>query len=140
MKLVKYLVKQNFQEQEEVGLKLKAKGRQRFRLVSARRKTDGNLVGQVTLLPEIDLGDPLDGVRLKSQDRYLRNCPASKDHLAKEVGDNENKEEVESTGDGHFGRLHTGTGVDSNISSIPNLSNPASVRRRKGHCRGMTRL
>merc|ERR1719341_1237242 len=128
------------QEQEEVGLKLKAKGRQRFRLVSARRKTDGNLVGQVTLLPEIELGDPLDGVRLKSQDRYLRDCPASKDHLAKEeVGDNENKEEVESTWDRHFGRLHAGTGVDSNINPISDLSNPASVRRRKGHCRGMTR-
>merc|ERR1719430_2329133 len=91
------------QDQEEVGLKLKAKGRQRFRLVSARRQSDGNLVGQVTLLPEIDLGDPLDGVRLKSQDRYRRNPSVPKEHLLKmEEGDEVVKEEA---GDGCFGRL-----------------------------------
>ena len=131
-------VKLNIQEQEEVGLKLKAKARQRFRLVSARRKADGNLVGQVTLLHDIDLGDPLDGVRLKSQDRHRRNQSVSKEHLATEERDyDEDKEGEEMAGDGCLGRLR---GVDSNINPIPNPSKPASVRRRRGHCQGMTRL
>ena len=133
------LLKLNIQEQEEVGLKLKAKARQRFRLVSARRKADGNLVGQVTLLHDIDLGDPLDGVRLKSQDRHRRNQSVSKEHLATEEGDDDEykEEEEEMAGDGCLGRLR---GVDSNINPIPNPSKPVSVRRRRGHCQGMTRL
>ena len=123
-------VKLDFQEQEEVGLKLKAKGRQRFRLVSARRQSDGNLVGQVTLLPEIDLADPLDAVRLKSQDRYRR-----KQSVAKEEVDNIVKEEEDIAGDGCFGRLYTAM-----RRSETNSSNPASVRKRRSHCQGMTRL
>merc|ERR1719234_922363 len=107
------------QEQEEVGLKLKAKGRQRFRLVSARRQTDGNLVGQVALLPEIDLGDPLDGVRLKSQDRYRR-----KQSVAKEEVDDTVKEEEDMVGDGCLGRLHTPM-----RRSETNSSNPVTVRK-----------
>ena len=128
-----------FQEQEEVGLKLKAKGRQRFRLVSARRQTDGNLVGQVTLLPEIDLGDPLDGVRLKSQDRYRSRNPSS---VAKEELDEVVKEEEAKAGNGCFGRLHTAMrrGEDSNLDPVTNPSSSIGIMRRKSHCQGMTRL
>ena len=133
-------VKLNIQEQEEVGLKLKAKARQRFRLVSARRKADGNLVGQVTLLHDIDLGDPLDGVRLKSLDRHRRNKSVSKEHLATEEGDDDAvKEEEEMAGVGCLGRLR-GVDTDSNINPNPNPSNPVRVTRRRGHCQGMTRL
>merc|ERR1711971_477076 len=121
------------QEQEEVGLKLKAKGRQRFRLVSARRQSDGNLVGQVTLLSEIDLGDPLDGVRLKSQDRYRR-----KQSVAKEEVDDTVKEEEDMVGDGCLGRLHNAIRRRES-NNIANSSNPVNVRKRRNHCQGMTR-
>ena len=134
-------VKLNLQEQEEVGLKLKAKGRQRFRLVSARRQSDGNLVGQVTLLPEIDLGDPLDGVRLKSQDRYRRNQWVAKDYHSMEEMDGTLKEEVEMSGGGCFERLHSAMRRrESNISPITNSSDPVPIRRRRSHCQGVTRL
>ena len=118
---------------------MKAKGRQRFRLVSARRQTDGNLVGQVTLLPEIDLGDPLDGVRLRSQDRYRSRNPSS---VAKEELDDAVKGEDAKAGDGCFGRLRTAMrrGEDSNLNPVTNPSSSIGVRRRKSHCQGMTRL
>ena len=105
--------------------------------MSARRQSDGNLVGQVTLLPEIDLGDPLDGVRLKSQDRYRR-----KQSVAKEEVDDTVKEEEDMVGDGCLGRLHTTMRrKESNIMSpITNSSNPVNVRKRRNHCQGMTRL
>merc|ERR1719494_1571697 len=85
------------QEQEEVGLK--AKGKQRFRLVSARRQSDGNLVGQVTMLHELDLGDPLDSVRLKSHDRLREGVWMSKVGTASESG-----KEAEGGAGSCFGR------------------------------------
>merc|ERR1719239_531913 len=128
------------QDQEEVGLKLKAKGRQRFRLVSARRQSDGNLVGQVTLLPEMDLGDPLDGVRLKSQDRYRRNQWVAKDHHSMVEMDGVLKEEVEMSGGGCFERLHSAMRrKESNISPMTKSSNPVPIRRRRSHRQGVTR-
>merc|ERR1711892_983394 len=54
---------------QEVGLKLKARGKQRFRLLSARRTLDGILMGDVILLQDKELGDPLWGFRLKSLDK-----------------------------------------------------------------------
>jgi len=55
----------------EVGLRLKARGRQRFRLLSARRQADGNLMAKVVMLTDIVLDDdPLHQVRLASLDRF----------------------------------------------------------------------
>ena len=125
------------QEQEEVGLKLKAKGRQRFRLVSARRQTDGNLVGQVTLLHELVLGDPLDGIRLKSQDRTRINQLVSKDQNTTEGMDG-GVEEDEERGDGRsFGprRLQSSMGEEPQGRNSNNL-----VKRGRSHCQRMTRL
>ena len=125
------------QEQEEVGLKLKAKGRQRFRLVSARRQTDGNLVGQVTLLHELVLGDPLDGIRLKSQDRTRINQLVSKDQNTTEGMDGGVEEDEERGGGRSFGprRLQSSMGEEpqGRNSNIP-------VKRGRSHCQGMTRL
>jgi len=53
----------------DVGLKLKARGRQRFRLLSVRRTTGGILMGEVAILQDTKLGDPLWGIRLKGLDR-----------------------------------------------------------------------
>ena len=125
------------QEQEEVGLKLKAKGRQRFRLVSARRQTDGNLVGQVTLLHELVLGDPLDGIRLKSQDRTRINQLVSKDQNTTEGMDGGVEEDEERGGGRSFGprRLQSSMGEEPQGRNSNNL-----VKRGRSHCQGMTRL
>lgn len=61
------------EEDREVGLKIKARGRQRFKLMSTRRQVDGNLVGEVKMLVDNELEEPLDFVRIKSFDRFLEN-------------------------------------------------------------------
>ncbi len=53
----------------EVGFKIKAKGRQRFRVLSQRRQIDGTKIATVEILREVELGDPLYNIRLKSLDR-----------------------------------------------------------------------
>lgn len=53
----------------EVGLKIKAKGRQRFRILSQRRQIDGTKIATVEILREKDLSDPLYNIRLQSRDR-----------------------------------------------------------------------
>merc|ERR1719219_3235734 len=53
----------------EVGLKIKAKGRQRFRVISERRQVDGTKIATVEILREIELSDPFRDVRLLSRDR-----------------------------------------------------------------------
>ena len=61
----------HYQEEdgEAAGLKIKARGRQRFRIISARRQVDGNLVGEVRMLVDRELPEPLSMLRLKSWDR-----------------------------------------------------------------------
>ena len=58
-------------EEREVGLKIKARGRQRFKLMSTRRQVDGNLVGEVKMLVDKELEEPLDMVKIKSLDRFV---------------------------------------------------------------------
>ena len=58
-------------EEREVGLKIKARGRQRFKLMSTRRQVDGNLVGEVKMLVDKELEEPLDMVKIKSLDRFM---------------------------------------------------------------------
>ena len=53
----------------EVGFKIKVKGRQRFRVLSSRTQIDGTRLAKVELLREKVLGDPLLDVRLRSLDR-----------------------------------------------------------------------
>lgn len=53
----------------EVGLKIKAKGRQRFKILSQRRQVDGIKMATVEFLKEIELTDPFYDVRLLSRDR-----------------------------------------------------------------------
>ena len=53
----------------EVGLKIKAKGRQRFRVLNMRRQVDGTKMATVEFLKEIELTDPFYDVRLLSRDR-----------------------------------------------------------------------
>ena len=53
----------------EVGLKIKAKGRQRFKILSQRRTVDGTKMATVEFLKEIELTDPFHDVRLLSRDR-----------------------------------------------------------------------
>jgi len=59
------------QDEREVGLKIKARGRQRFKLVSTRRQVDGNLVGEVKMLVDNDLEEPLSLINIKSYERFL---------------------------------------------------------------------
>ena len=53
----------------DVGYHIKAKGRQRFRLISIRRQADGNRIATVDILREKVLSDPLYETRLISRDR-----------------------------------------------------------------------
>jgi len=59
------------QDEREVGLKIKARGRQRFKLISTRRQVDGNLHGEVKMLVDNDLEEPLNLIKIKSYDRFL---------------------------------------------------------------------
>lgn len=71
-------------ESLEVGLKIKAKGRQRFRVLNQRRQVDGNKIATVEILREVELPDPLYEIRLLSRDR-LR--PHYEDSLVRESGE-----------------------------------------------------
>ena len=51
-------------DSEDRGLRLKARGGQRFLLVSARRTGAGHLAGIVLTLPDTELGEPLGITRL----------------------------------------------------------------------------
>jgi cereblon len=53
----------------ELGLKIKAKGRQRFKVLSQRRSIDGTKIATVEILKEIQLPDPMWQIRLISRDR-----------------------------------------------------------------------
>lgn len=57
---------------ETVGFKIKAKGRQRFRLISINKDLDGHLVGNVAILPEVQLHHPLHSARLRSCDKLAK--------------------------------------------------------------------
>ena len=67
----------------EVGFKMKVKGRQRFRVLSSRTQIDGTRVAKVELLRERVLGDPLLDVRLRSLDRFRgpRDASSSEDDV-----------------------------------------------------------
>jgi len=58
-------------DDREVGLKIKARGRQRFKLISTRRQVDGTLIGEVRMLVDKELEEPLDIVKIKSWDRFM---------------------------------------------------------------------
>lgn len=57
-------------EEELAGFCIKAKGRQRFRVVESQRQVDGNINATVKILPEVILPDSLHEVRDRSLDRY----------------------------------------------------------------------
>lgn len=57
-------------EEELAGFCIKAKGRQRFRVVESQRQVDGNVTATVKILPEVILPDSLHEVRDRSLDRY----------------------------------------------------------------------
>lgn len=123
-------------EQEEVGLKVKAKGKQRFRLVYARRQSDGNLVGQVTMLHELDLGDPLDSVRLKSHDRLREGVSMSTVGTAA----SESGKEAEGGAGSYFGRSLSSEGRGKGESGThPDIILSSPVKRNRKYCHGMTR-
>ncbi|XP_072178020.1 protein cereblon-like [Diadema setosum] len=59
-------------EEDEGGvetMRIKAMGRQRFKVMETRRQTDGILIGQVMILPERKVADPLQCIRCHSLDR-----------------------------------------------------------------------
>ncbi|XP_047498018.1 protein cereblon-like isoform X1 [Penaeus chinensis] len=59
-----------YQEEELTGaLTIKAKGRQRFRVMSTRQETSGLIVARVKILPEIRMECPFEMVRLRSLDK-----------------------------------------------------------------------
>ncbi|PNF42523.1 hypothetical protein B7P43_G08253 [Cryptotermes secundus] len=57
-------------EEDLAGFRIKAKGRQRFRVMESQRQVDGNVTATVKILPEVILPDSLHGVRDRSLDRY----------------------------------------------------------------------
>jgi len=82
----------------EVGLKIKAKGRQRFRILSQRRQIDGTKIATVEILREIELSDPLYDIRLLSRDRlrpfHPEECESESDRNKQES--DKNKQESEN--------------------------------------------
>ncbi|XP_033122255.1 protein cereblon-like isoform X2 [Anneissia japonica] len=48
------------------SMKIKAMGRQRFKIMDITRQADGNMVGKVQILPDKDIVDPLHGARFNS--------------------------------------------------------------------------
>jgi len=62
---------EQFDEPGYAGLKLRVRGRQRFKLVSTRRQVDGNLVGEVKMLVDRDLAEPDEELRIPSWDRFM---------------------------------------------------------------------
>ncbi|KAG0728471.1 Protein cereblon [Chionoecetes opilio] len=56
---------------EEVtpSMSIKAKGRQRFKVVSTHRESTGLTVAKVQILPEIQMGSPFEMMRLRSLDK-----------------------------------------------------------------------
>lgn len=66
-------------DEDEAGIgtmRLKAIGRQRFKVIESHRQLDGILMGKVLILEEKEVTDPLEGVRLKSY-RARRVPPSS---------------------------------------------------------------
>ncbi|XP_063231995.1 protein cereblon isoform X2 [Bacillus rossius redtenbacheri] len=60
-----------FQDEDaEAGFRVKAKGRQRFKILETRRQFDGNVSARVRVLPERILPHSLAEVRLASLDRF----------------------------------------------------------------------
>lgn len=51
-------------------INVKAKGRQRFKIMNTRREVTGCLVAQVKILPEVHLPDPFEHMRLRSLDKF----------------------------------------------------------------------
>lgn len=65
-----------YQEEEGTGaLSIKAKGRQRFKLMSTRRETTGLVVARVQILPEIRMENPFDLMRLQCLDKMALSDP-----------------------------------------------------------------
>ena len=79
-------------EGEAAGLKIKARGRQRFRIISARRQVDGNLVGEVRMLVDRELPEPLSMLRLKSWDRLATFPDNRGESLSPEAGEETNRQ------------------------------------------------
>nr|CAD7573474.1 unnamed protein product [Timema californicum] len=65
------------QEQRSAGFKVKAKGRQRFKILETHRQVDGNVSARVRILPEVVLPHSLNEIRLASLDRH-QSCPGQK--------------------------------------------------------------
>ncbi|XP_076031486.1 E3 ubiquitin ligase component cereblon isoform X2 [Oratosquilla oratoria] len=73
-----------FQEDEMTGaLSIKAKGRQRFRILNTRQETSGCVVARVQILPEVQMPDPLQYVQLPSLDRV--NIPSTEPEGAQAI-------------------------------------------------------
>ncbi|XP_064119954.1 protein cereblon-like [Macrobrachium nipponense] len=69
-----------YQEEEGSGaLSIKAKGRQRFKLISTRREMTGLVVAQVKILPEIRMENPFEMMRLQSLDKMLLSPPVEEE-------------------------------------------------------------
>ncbi|KAK7072706.1 hypothetical protein SK128_017287 [Halocaridina rubra] len=65
-----------FQEEENTGaLSVKAKGRQRFRVLSTRHEMTGLVVARVQILPEIRMECPFQMMRLQSLDKMTLSHP-----------------------------------------------------------------
>lgn len=97
----------------EAGYHIKAKGRQRFKIISIRRQVDGNRIATVDILREKVLPDPLYETRLITRDR-LR--PFSPDPELKEPS-SEIVFADEVPGDNNQDDTQDGASGTSNISS-----------------------
>ena len=80
------------EEGEAAGLKIKARGRQRFRIVSTRRQVDGNLLGEVRMLVDRELPEPLRMLRIKSWDRLATFPDHSAESVSPEAEEETNKQ------------------------------------------------
>ncbi|PSN56203.1 Protein cereblon [Blattella germanica] len=60
-------------DENRIGFRIKAKGRQRFQIIETERRMDGNVIGKVKILPEVVLPPSLFEQGLRCLDRFRTN-------------------------------------------------------------------
>ena len=109
-----------------IGLKIKARGRQRFRLQSTRRQVDGNLIGEVKLLTDREHEEPDLDFRVPRLERFSRKFPDE------ECSESSPEEQVaqKSSKQSYFSFLAMLTRSSSSSSLVSSSLSLKSPRRR----------
>ncbi|XP_023335486.1 protein cereblon [Eurytemora carolleeae] len=117
---------QDVEDVNSVEFKIKARGRQRFKVVSVRRQINGTLEGSVIMISDNPLPNPLGMLRLKSSDRQFE-CDFIPVNLTSGSGDGlaapgDNGEEGSAVPGDDGGRVEMRVIVSYPKKSLANLS------------------